>query len=175
MIERQNKAEHIFLIGFMGVGKSTIAQYLSKQLDIEKVEMDEKIEEQEQMPITQIFEEYGEPYFRNLETNLLIELQQKQQAVVSCGGGIIMRPENISHMKKSGKVVWLTALPETVYERVKDSDERPILNHHMNVEFIAGLMEQRREKYESAADIIVSTDQKSTDDICEEIRRSIFL
>ena len=72
-------------------------------------------------------------------------------------------------MKKNGRVVLLTASPETIYERVKDSDDRPILNGNNNVEFIAELMEKRREKYEAAADVVIQTDNKTILQICEEL------
>ena len=72
-------------------------------------------------------------------------------------------------MKKNGRIVLLTATPETILERVKDSDERPILNNHMNVEFISDLLNQRKDKYLAVADVVVATDGKSTDQICDEI------
>ena len=72
-------------------------------------------------------------------------------------------------MKKNGRVVLLTAYPETILERVKDSEDRPLLNGNKNVEFIDNLMESRREKYEAAADIVVHTDKKAINTICEEI------
>ena len=72
-------------------------------------------------------------------------------------------------MKKNGRVVLLTASPETVYERVKDSDDRPVLKENNNVEFIADLMENRREKYEAAADIVIQTDNKTVLQVCEEL------
>ena len=160
---------NIFLIGFMGAGKSTVARELKKQLEMKYVEMDQLIVEQRGMAITDIFEEYGETYFRNLESNVLIELQKRKQTIVSCGGGIVVREDNKDHMKKNGRVVFLTATPNTVYERVKNSTERPILNNNMNVEFISQLLEKRRTLYEEAADITVATDGKSVSEICDEI------
>ena len=121
------------------------------------------------MSISEIFAEYGEVYFRNLECNTLIELQKSKQTIVSCGGGVVVREDNKDHMKKHGRVVLLTATPETVYNRVKDSTERPILNDHMNVDFIAGLQEKRRALYEAAADVAVATDGKNPEEICREI------
>ena len=97
--------------------------------------------------------------FRNLECNTLIELQKSKQTIVSCGG-VVVREDN-RNMKKHGRVVLLTATPETVYNRVRDSTERPILNDHMNVDFIAGLQEKRRALYEAAADVTVATDGKN--------------
>jgi len=160
---------NIMLVGFMGVGKTIVSSYLSQMLAMKRVEMDDLIVEKEGLSITGIFEEYGEEYFRNCESNIIIELQKKTQLVVSCGGGVVLCAENVRHMKENGRVVLLTAQPETIYERVKDSNERPVLNKNMNVEFIAGLMEKRREKYIKAADIIISTDNKSIHEICEEL------
>ena len=160
---------NIFLIGFMGVGKSTVSDYLSKILASPQVEMDQVIVNKEQMSINKIFEEYGEEYFRNCETNLLIELQKKNNQIVSCGGGVAMREINVREMKKNGRVVFLTASPETILERVKDSDERPLLRGRKNTEYISELMEIRRPKYRAAADIIVDTDHKNVEEIAEEI------
>ncbi|XME01462.1 shikimate kinase [Lachnospiraceae bacterium C1.1] len=160
---------NVFLIGFMGAGKSTIASELQRKLEMNRVEMDEMIVEKQGMSISEIFDEYGEAYFRNLESNCLIELQKVKQSIVSCGGGVVMREDNSEHMKKNGRVVLLTASSETILERVKDSDERPILNNHMNVEFINSLQEKRREKYNAVADITVATDGKTADEICDEI------
>ena len=72
-------------------------------------------------------------------------------------------------MKQSGRIVLLTATPKTVYERVKNSNDRPILNNHMNVEYIAELMEKRRALYEAAADVTIATDDKTRDEIWDEI------
>lgn len=167
--EKIKEKGNIILIGFMGAGKSSVSAYLNQKLGLEVVEMDQEIVDREGMSIAEIFAQKGEEYFRNLETGMLIEMQEKNNVVVSCGGGAAMRERNVVEMKKNGKVVLLTATPETIYERVKDSTERPLLNGNMNVEYIAGLMEKRREKYEAAADIIIYTDGKNVDEICEEL------
>lgn len=161
--------KNIFLIGFMGVGKSTIAKILAKELDADLVEMDETIEAEAGITINEIFEKYGEQHFRDLESALVERIANKGGAVVSCGGGAVLRPENVTAMKKNGKVVFLTATPETIYERVRYSTNRPLLNGNMNVEYIAQLMERRREVYEQAADVIVSTDAKEKSQIIKEI------
>ena len=160
---------NIVLIGFMGAGKSTVSTYLSKILASPQVEMDEEIVKKEGMSINKIFEEYGETYFRNCETNLLIELQKKNNQIISCGGGVALRDENVAEMKKNGKVVLLTASPEVILERVKDNDDRPLLRGNKNTEFISNMMEQRRPKYETAADVVVNTDYKTVEEIAEEI------
>ena len=168
------QARHLFdynivLIGFMGAGKTTVSEYLSTMFAMDVVEMDQVIAEREGMSISDIFATYGEEYFRNRETQLLKEMQLRKQAVISCGGGAALREENVIEMKKNGRVVLLTARPRTIYDRVKDSTDRPILNGNNNVEFITELMENRREKYEKAADIVIYTDKKSVLQICEEL------
>ena len=161
--------KNIFLIGFMGSGKSTISKMLEEKLNIMRVEMDEMIVQEQGMPITEIFEKFGEAYFRDIETDLVKRLQEQDGVVVSCGGGAVLREENRNMMKQSGVIVLLTAKPETILERVKYSTDRPILNGNMNVEYITGLMEKRRACYEGAADFVVATDDKSSEEICQEI------
>ena len=166
---RESCDYNIVLIGFMGAGKSTISDYLKNVLAMDVVEMDQCIVERQGMSISDIFETYGEEYFRELETNLLIEMQSHKNAVISCGGGAALRERNVAEMKKNGRVVLLTATPETIFERVKDSNDRPVLNGRKNVKGISELMEQRREKYEAAADIVINTDDKTVLQICEEL------
>ena len=166
---RESCDYNIVLIGFMGAGKSTVARTLGEWFDMEIVEMDELISDRQRMSIPEIFEKHGEEYFRNLETNLLIELQKTSRTIISCGGGAAMRSQNVSEMKKNGYVVLLTATPKTILERVKENDDRPLLKNHKNVEYIAELMEKRREKYETAADLIVQTDEKNVQEICKEM------
>lgn len=158
-----------FLIGFMGAGKSTIAAELVKRTGKKLVEMDSQIVEEQGMTINEIFAQYGEQKFRDIESNLVKRIANEGNTIVSCGGGVVVREENTKVMKSSGKIIFLTATPETIYERVKDGNDRPILNGHMNVEYIAELMEKRRALYEAAADVKVATDNKNVDEICDEI------
>ena len=160
---------NIVLIGFMGAGKSTISEFLKTAFAMDVIEMDQIIAEREGMTISDIFEVYGEQYFRDLETNLLIEMQSRTNVVISCGGGTPMRECNVVEMKKNGRVVLLTAKPETILDRVKDSHDRPLIENNKTVPFIAELMEKRREKYEAAADIVIETDGKDELQICEEL------
>lgn len=153
----------------MGAGKSMIARALERKTGGERVEMDERIETEQGMAITEIFEKYGEPYFRDLETELLRALTDKTDLLVSCGGGSVLRDENAALMKENGCIVLLTATPETIYARVKESRNRPVLNGNMNVEYIRGLMEKRRARYEAVADVSIATDGKNAEDICAEI------
>ena len=160
---------NIVLIGFMGSGKTTIAEYLSETYDMELIEMDARISDREGRSIPDIFAQSGEIYFRNLETDLLKELQTGKNMVISCGGGVPLRTENVSEMKKIGKVVLLAADPQTVFERVRGDETRPLLNGRNHVEGIGELMQERKAKYEKAADIIASTDNRTVESIGEEI------
>ncbi len=169
LTERKQFDYNIVLIGFMGTGKSTVSDCLHSMFGMKVVEMDQVIAEREQMSIPDIFAAYGEEYFRGLETRLLVEMQSQKNTVVSCGGGAALRERNVAEMKKNGKVVLLTASPETVYERVKDDGGRPLLEGRKDVKGISELMEQRRAKYEAAADIVINTDNKTARQVCEEL------
>lgn len=164
---------NIFFIGFMGVGKTTVSSYLSNLLSRKKIDIDQCIAKREKMKIPEIFKKYGEEYFRNCETEVLKDLNSEDGVIISCGGGIVLKEENISLMKERGKIILLTSTPQTIFERVRYSDERPILNNNMNVDFISELMKKREENYLHAADLIIDTDKKSIEEVCEEIISSL--
>lgn len=164
---------NIMLIGFMGTGKTTVSRELSKSMNIKEVDMDNYIIKREGMSINDIFESKGEEYFRNVETECLKEIQKEKGMIVSCGGGTVLKDENVKCMKDGGVIVLLMAAPETVYNRVKNGKERPILNGHMNVEYISELMEKRKQRYLDVADIKIVTDGKTPVSICNEIVQSL--
>lgn len=161
--------KNIFLIGFMGCGKSTIARQLAKNLSADIVEMDETIEAEAGMSINEIFEVYGETYFRDLESQLIGRITLSGGVIVSCGGGAILRQENVDTMRKNGQIIYLSATPETIYERVRFSTNRPLLNGNMNVNYITSLMEKRLPLYKSAADKTIFVDMKNIEEITKEI------
>lgn len=161
--------ENIYLTGFMGSGKSSVLKTLKKLSHLPGIEMDAQIEKEEGMSISEIFRVKGEAYFRDLETALLKRIALEGSCIVSCGGGTAMRQENVEIMKGSGKIVCLTANPETILKRVQGSSARPLLEGHKNVEYITELLEKRAPFYEAAADIVVATDGRSVKDIAGEI------
>lgn len=163
------KNTQIYLTGFMGTGKSTVSQSLHENYGLEQIDMDKEIVKEEGMSIPDIFREKGEAHFRELETALLERLSERENVVISCGGGTVMRQCNVDLMKKHGKIILLTAMPETVFERVRNCHDRPLLEGNMNVGYIRELMEARRPKYEAAADIRVKTDGRRALDISREI------
>lgn len=166
--------KHLFLIGFMGVGKTSTSKELGKKLQVEEVDTDAMIVEMEQRSIPEIFEQSGEAYFRQVETGTLDALAEEEPCIVSCGGGMAMREENVQKMKAIGTVVFLTAKPETIYSHVKDSDNRPLLNGNMNVPYIKQLMEMREPKYTAAADIQIETDDCTPEEVADKTIAALF-
>ncbi len=164
---------NIMLIGFMGVGKTTVSKKLSKKLGMPEVDMDAYIVAHENKAISDIFAESGEEYFRKIETECLVEIQKEKGKIVSCGGGAVLKDENVRFMKDGGVILLLTATPQTVYERVKNSTDRPILNGNMNVEYISELMNKRKQRYLEVADLIIATDGKKVDEIVSEIEKEL--
>lgn len=164
-VEKKN----LYLIGFMGAGKTTVAGRLKERMNLEMLEMDQQIEKEQQMTISEIFDRFGEETFRDMETNLLKKCARERGLVVSCGGGTALREENVRIMKKSGIVIWLTVLPETVRQRVEADEDRPLLKGKKSLEEISRLMEKRRKYYEKAADYAVEAEGKSVDELCTEI------
>lgn len=165
--------KHIFMIGFMGVGKTSTSRVLSRKLGIREIDTDAMIVEQEKRSISDIFDKEGEEYFRTKETELIDQIGEMKPCIVSCGGGMAMRKVNVEKMKKIGQVVWLTATPETIYLHVKDSTNRPLLNGNMNVPYIKSLMDAREPKYRKAADIIIETDGCTPTQVADKIIQKV--
>lgn len=159
---------NIVFTGFMGVGKTTVSAHLANLLNREVIETDQYIVEKSKMDIPSIFDKFGENYFRDLESEAVAEISKKNGIVISCGGGAVIREKNVVALKENGIIIRLTATPDTVLDRVKDSSERPILNGHMNTEFISSLMAKRDDLYSHAADITISTDGKTVDEVAKE-------
>ena len=168
-METNKKRENLFLIGFMGCGKSTLAKMLAKETGNTLIEMDETIEAEAGITINEIFSQYGEGHFRDLETQLLRRIGEEGGAVVSCGGGAVLREENVAIMRANGKIVYLSATPETIYKRIHNQTNRPLLNGNMNVEYIGQLMSKRLPIYEQASDITIYVDEKSKENCLQEL------
>lgn len=166
---------NIYLIGFMGTGKSTVSELIAGKLGWKLIDTDAYIENREGRKIKDIFAAEGEPAFRDMETAALRQLASGDKQVISCGGGIVLRHENADIMKQSGRVILLNAAPETVLSRVKHGNDRPLLNGHMNVEYISQLMDKRMPYYEYAADETVGTDGRSAEKIADDIIKTCIL
>ena len=168
-------ATNIILEGFMGSGKSTVSEILSDKLDLELIDTDEAIEEAEGRKISDIFEQDGEEAFRDMETGLveMMVSDHMRETVISLGGGLPVREKNRELLKKVGKVVYLRTAPETVYDRLKGDDTRPLLKSEDPLARIKELQDKRGKIYEEAADIIVDTDGKTPVQVADEIIAAI--
>ncbi len=160
---------NIALIGFMGTGKTSVGAMLKDLMAMDSVECDDRIVEKAGMSINEIFEKYGEEYFRDLESEALESCENLRQTVISCGGGAVLRRRNVDSLKKHSRIVLLTASPQTILDRIGDSDDRPKLRGKKNVKAIAEMMAERELYYRDAADVVVDTDGKTVLEVCEEI------
>ncbi|MDO4634116.1 MAG: type I 3-dehydroquinate dehydratase [Eubacteriales bacterium] len=171
--ETRMRGKHLFLTGFMGCGKSSAADALSKKTGMSVVEMDAEIEREAGCSISEIFEKEGEQGFRDRESSLLASLYEREPSIVSCGGGAVLRPGNVAMMRCLGLTVLLTAKPETILERLTgESENRPLIREHMTLDGVREKMAGRKEQYEAAAERFIETDGRSVEDIASEI---IFL
>ena len=168
-------ATNIILEGFMGSGKSTVSELISDKLELELIDTDEAIEEAEGRKISDIFEQDGEEAFRDMETELMemVVSDHMRETVISLGGGLPVREKNRELLKKAGKVVYLRTSPETVYDRLKGDDTRPLLKSEDPLARIKELQDKRGKIYEEAADIIVDTDGKTPAEVADEIISAI--
>lgn len=119
---------NIYLVGFMGTGKTSVGKELAKQKKWQFVDLDELIELKEKRTIPEIFAQKGEPYFRSIEKQTLKEVAKEKKFVVACGGGIVMDKDNLKVMKDTGIVICLTAKPEVILKRTSGYQHRPLLN-----------------------------------------------
>jgi len=169
----KRETNNILIIGFMGTGKTTVSNELSRLTSMKMVDTDHYIENKTGKKIQDIFKEYGEAYFRDIETDSLVEILSKDNQLISCGGGIVLRDENIKYMKEHGKVILLTASAKAILQRVKKEDTRPLISQNTSEEEIAKLFEKRSDKYFAATDLVIDTTDKTVEEICNEIINKI--
>jgi len=161
-------AKNIVLIGFMGVGKSLVAKHLAAKLNRPIVSTDEMIVEKEGKPITTIFQDKGEAYFRELEAKVVEEIAPRKDVIVDCGGGIALNAQNIEILKKNGIVFYLSATAEEIYKNVKNQQHRPLLNTPDPKHQINELLNKRRPFYEKA-DHVIDANGKTGEQLCVDI------
>lgn len=161
--------QNIILIGFMGSGKSTIGKILAEKLELNWMDMDIEIENQENKTIEEIFNDNGEDYFRHLETEQLKKLINKENNVLSTGGGVVLKEENRIILKEIGRVIFLHADCEQIINNLKESSDRPLLKGNNPEEKIVRLLDERESTYLNTADIIIQTTGKTVENIVDEI------
>ena len=164
--------ENIVLVGFMGTGKTTIAKALASALKKRYVNTDDVIESRERKSINDIFKEKGEAYFRKVEKEVIKDVSREVDQVIDAGGGVVLDPENMENLKRDGTVICLWADPDTIWERTKKYDHRPLLNVEDPKKRVMDLLEHRRPFYERA-DFHVDSTSGDVEKIVEEIKRII--
>lgn len=170
-MKEKRTEENVVLIGFMGSGKTTIGLRLSYSLKRAIEDTDKLIEKKEGRSIKDIFADDGEEYFRGCETDLLKELCETQRnKIISVGGGTPVRAVNRPLLKQLGIVVYLRIRPETVYERLRYDETRPLLMGQDPLEKICALMTERSAAYEEAADYIIDVDELKMEEVVAKIK-----
>lgn len=169
MTQSKTKKTIIALTGMMGCGKTTTAAELARLLpEFQRIEMDEIIELRENMSINEIFAQKGETHFRNAEAKLLDELCTRDNLIISMGGGAFLSEKNRKSIEHKAISIYLSAKADTIFERVKNDKKRPLLKSDNPKQHIEKLLQQRTKTYQKA-DVEVKTDNKSTEQIAQEI------
>ncbi len=163
--------KNICLTGLMGSGKSTVGAALAQKLGLEFVDIDAKIEFKTGMKISEIFAQKGEDFFRKIESETLKEFAEKSGQVISTGGGAVQKEGNLKILKENSTVIYLKTSPEVLFERVNADTSRPLLQNEKPFETLCALLEKREPNYQKA-DIIVTTDGKTVDEIVNEILKN---
>jgi shikimate kinase len=161
---------NVALIGFMGVGKTAVAQILATRLGKSLVEVDELIKHRARMNIPEIFAREGEIGFRQREIEAIREVSGRSSQIIDCGGGVVLNKINVDRLKLDSVVVWLVASARAVLERTQSAaGSRPILKKLPTEEEIQGLISFRRPYYRSAADITVNTSRLRPETVAEHV------
>lgn len=166
------QSKNIILTGFMGTGKSTVGRLVAAELGREFVDMDTLIEQREGRPITRIFADSGEASFRQLEADLCRELAARTGLVIATGGGALVPETNLRIMESSGLVICLDCAPATLWQRIGQSEDRPMLAERDEGRFarLAALLEQRAPAYgriKHRVDVTDLSPEEATKRICE--------
>lgn len=163
----------ITLIGFMGTGKSTVGKMLAKRIGFDYLDTDSEIEKNVQLEISDIFNMFGEEYFRDQESaQLLRAIESDKNQVISTGGGIVISPFNRELLKEKTVPILLQASPEEIYNRVKDDENRPLLAVTEPKKEINRLL-TKRARYYNKFKTKINTDNRSVEDIVDEIIKII--
>lgn len=148
--------KNIILCGFMGCGKTTVGENLKKKSGMPLVDTDAYIEKQNNMKISEIFQKYGEEYFRDLEYKACCELSEKKGIIISTGGGAVTFERNVISLKNNGVIVLLDVSLDTLKKRLEKDTTRPLLQRPDKDEAMRELYKKRMPLYRSASDIVIN-------------------
>lgn len=168
MQDADRDIQNICLIGFMGVGKSTVGQMVAGQLGFEFLDTDAQIERSTGKSISRIFAEDGEPHFRACEAQVVEQLSGRSRLVIASGGGLAANPAHLASLQRHSLVIWLWASPEAIWERVRHQHHRPLLRTEDPQARIRGLLAEREPVYRRA-DVLLNTDVRSPRELAHSI------
>jgi len=165
-----NSIENLFLIGMMGSWKSTVGCKLAEALTLEFIDTDDAIEEMTEMKVADIFKEFGEKKFREMETAFFVEKAKQKGQLFSTGGGIILNAENRKVLQKNGITFLLNATPHTLANRIHNTTKRPLLTNSDKLEQrLQKIWNDRHQLYIDCADYAINTDYLEPPQVLEEI------
>lgn len=159
----------IVLVGPMGAGKTTVGRALAARLKRDFFDTDEVLLREEACSMAELLDQRGEPYFRERETEILNTLLSKRTSVVATGGGIVLKEENRTILKKEGFVIYLSLSLSTQMERLAQDKERPFLQVPNREEVLQNLTQKRLPHYEDLADLKLVVDGLSIEKIIQEV------
>ena len=163
---------NVALFGFMGVGKTTVGRLLATQLGYTFVDSDAEVEKEAGMRVGEVFASLGEPVFRAMEHGVVQRLSAGDEQVIALGGGAVLDPINIESLRRSSRMVLLTASPEEISIRTRLDTTRPLLAGRARVR-IRRLLDERRERYMAAADMVVDTNGVPPIRVAEAIKERL--
>ena len=169
-VERSQLQPNLYLVGFMGTGKSAVGRTVAQRLRYQFIDSDQAIEESQGRSIKEIFESDGEAAFRKMEEAFVEEGHPNENCVVSCGGGLIAQPGILERIQSKGPVVCLLAAPQTIFNRVSGSKKRPLLNVENPLAKIEELLKEREPIYRKAGTEVL-TDGRSIADVAAHVIR----
>lgn len=160
---------NLALVGFMGVGKSSVARLIGSQLHLPVVDTDELIEQRAGgLKISELFARFGEPGFREREREVVQSLRDLRRTIISTGGGLVTNPENLASLKQHSLVVCLWASPDVIWERVRHQSSRPLLQTKDPRERIRELVAQRESFYREA-DVMVNSEHRHLHEVAQNV------
>lgn len=163
----------IVLIGMMGAGKSSVGRALQRRTGLARIDTDELIAAEFGISVAEIFKTHGEEKFRDAEAELLRKLRPERPTIITTGGGVVLRSENIDLLKRLGAVVWLTADKTVLFERATRRNTRPLLQNENPLNAFSELLSKRVPLYQAASEFQVDTSAMNHEAAAEEILRRV--
>jgi len=160
--------KNIILVGFMGTGKTHVSKILASRLKRQRLCIDDMIEWKVGKPISVIFQEEGEDYFRKIESEIVNAVAKDRNVIIDAGGGVVINEHNVRRLKEHGVLFCLTARPDIIMERTKEYAHRPLLNTEDPVSRIERLLDERA-KYYDRANYKIDTSDLAPDEIADKI------